>query len=45
MDKIIIDGMEVDKRQFDAVNNTGFLQDAGESAFFVRELEHIKRKC
>jgi len=43
-DKIIIDGIEVDKMTFDRVNNSGILQDAGESAFFVRELEYIKAK-
>lgn len=44
MDKIIIDGIEVDQMTFDRVNNSGLLHDAGESAFFVRELEYIKRK-
>jgi hypothetical protein len=44
MDKIIVDGIEVNKQDFDRVNNSGLLQDAGESAFFVRELEHIKAK-
>jgi hypothetical protein len=43
-DNIIVDGIEVNKQDFDRVNNTGLLQDAGESAFFVRELEHIKAK-
>ena len=43
-DKIIVDGMEINKQDFDRVNNSGLLQDAGESAFFVRELEYIKAK-
>ena len=43
-DKIIVDGIEVNKQDFDRVNNSGILQDAGESAFFVRELEYIKAK-
>ena len=42
--KIIIDGIEVNKQHFDIVNNSGLLTDAGESAFFVRELEFIKSK-
>ena len=41
---IIVDGIEVDKMDFDRVHNTGLLTDAGESAFFVRELEYIKAK-
>jgi hypothetical protein len=40
--KIIIDGIEVDKFDFDEVNKT--IRDSGESAFFVRELEFIKSK-
>lgn len=44
MDKIIIDGIEVNKQDYDRVQNSGILQDAGESAFFVRELEHIKAR-
>lgn len=42
--KVIIDGIEVNKQNFDIVNNSGLLTDAGESAFFVRELEYIKAK-
>lgn len=43
-DKIIVDGIEVDKKIFNIVDNAGLLTDAGESAFFVRELEYIKSK-
>lgn len=43
-DKIIVDGLEVNKQDFDRVHNSGLLQDAGESAFFVRELEYVKSK-
>lgn len=41
-ENIIVDGIEVNKQDFDIVNT--IIRDAGESAFFVRELEHIKAK-
>lgn len=44
MANIIIDGIEVDEQDFNRINNSNLLTDAGESAFFVRELEHIKAK-
>jgi hypothetical protein len=41
-DKIIIDGFECNRYDFETVDS--ILRDAGESAFFLRELEHIKAK-